>query len=77
MPKAKTQLPARPAQVDQGAEAVAARNGMRAARLAPDAPQYRRVPGSWRDPPSWEAFRYDRALFAPMSKAEMEDEGWP
>jgi prevent-host-death family protein len=74
--EAKTNLSALLAQVEQGEEVVIARNGVRVARLVREAPQHRREPGSWRHLPGWETFRYDRALFAPMSEAELEDEGW-
>ena len=75
--EAKTNLSALLAQVEQGEEVVIARNGVRVARLVREAPRHRREAGSWRCLPGWEAFRYDRALFAPLTEAELADEGWP
>ncbi len=75
--EAKTNLSALLAQVEQGEEVVIARNGVRVARLVREEPERRRQPGSWRGLPGWEGFSYDLALFAPMTEAEREEEGWP
>lgn len=75
--EAKTKLSALLAQVEQGEEVVIARNGVRVARLVREEPEHGRQPGAWRDLPGWGGFRYDKALFAPMSDAEREAEGWP
>ena len=75
--EAKTNLSALLAQVEQGEEVVIARNGVRVARLVREEPQHRREPGLWRSLPGWGTFRYDRALFAPMTEYELADEGWP
>jgi prevent-host-death family protein len=77
MHEARTKLSALLAQVEQGEEVVVARNGVWVARLVREAPQHGREPGSWRNLPGWETFRYDRGLFAPMAEAELADEGWP
>jgi prevent-host-death family protein len=75
--EAKTNLSALLAQVEQGEEVVIARNGVRVARLVRVEPEHRRQAGAWRSLPGWETFRYERALFAPMTEAELEEEGWP
>jgi prevent-host-death family protein len=70
--EAKTNLSQLLARVEQGEEVVIARNGVAIARLVRIERRPRREPGSWRDWPRWAGFRYDPALFAPMS-----EEGWP
>jgi prevent-host-death family protein len=74
--EAKTTLSALLAQVEQGEEVVIARNGEPVAKLT----RYQSAPlrerGSWRRSPGWEGFRYDPAVFAPMTDAELKGEGW-
>ena len=74
--EAKTTLSALLAQVEQGEEVVIARNGQPVAKLTRYQPSRVRERGSWRQSPGWEAFRYDPAIFAPMTDEELKDEGW-
>jgi prevent-host-death family protein len=74
--EAKATLSARLAQVEQGEEVVIAHNGEPVARLTRYQPAPRRERGSWRRSPGWEGFRYDPAVFAPMTDAELKGEGW-
>lgn len=75
--EAKTTLSALLAQVEAGEDVVIARNGRPVARLVAVPKPARREPGAWRKLPGWENFRYDPAVFAPMTDEEMADEGWP
>ena len=75
--EAKTTLSALLAQVEAGEEVVIARNGRPVARLVAVPAPTRREPGGWRKLPGWENFRYDPAVFAPMTDEEMAAEGWP
>lgn len=75
--EAKTTLSALLAQVEAGEDVVIARNGRPVARLVAVPAPTRREPGAWRKRPGWENFRYDSAVFAPMTDEEMADEGWP
>ena len=75
---AETDFDALLAEVERGEEVVIARNGMPVARLSKieDAPK-RPERGAWRKFPGWENFKYDPAIFAPMTDEEMREEGWP
>lgn len=74
--EAKTRLSALLATVEQGEDVIIARNGHPIARLTAVAPPIRREPGVLRRLPAWREFRFDPAVFAPMSDAEMAEEGW-
>lgn len=74
--EAKTHLSALLSEVEHGEEIVIARNGAPVARLVRVEPQAKRVAGSWRKFPGWENFKYDPAVFAPMTDEEMKEEGW-
>ncbi len=74
--EAKTTLSALLALVEQGEEVVIARNGEPVARLSRYHPAQPRQPGALRRLPGWESFRYDPAVFAPLSDQEIADEGW-
>ena len=74
--EAKSTLSALLARVEQGEEIVIARNGRPVAKLTRIAPAAVRTPGAWKSLPGWAAFRYDPALFAPMTEQEIADEGW-
>jgi prevent-host-death family protein len=75
--EAKTKLSALLALVEQGEEVIIARNGHHVARLTAVAPPIRREPGELRHVPEWRDFRFDPAVFAPMTDEEMAEEGWP
>jgi prevent-host-death family protein len=75
--EAKTTLSQLLARVEQGEEVVIARNGEPVARLVAVPKRIRREPGVLHKHPGWENFVYDPSIFAPLSDAEMEDEGWP
>jgi prevent-host-death family protein len=74
--EAKTTLSALLAEVEQGEEVIIARNGKPVARLTRVAPSARSAEGSWLSLPGWENFKYDPAIFAPLTDEEMEEEGW-
>ncbi len=74
--QAKSTLSALLAQVEAGEDIVIARNGEPVAKLTRYRPAEPRRKGGWRRLPGWDAFRYDPAIFAPLSEREMADEGW-
>jgi prevent-host-death family protein len=74
--QAKSTLSALLAEVEKGEEIVIARNGQPIARLTRVEAPKRPVRGEWRSLPGWENFKYDPAIFAPMTDKEMEEEGW-
>lgn len=47
------------------------------AYLITAAPSVQREAGVLRRLPVWREFRFDSAIFAPMSDDEMAEEGWP
>lgn len=63
--------------VEQGEEVTFARHGRPVTRLVRVKSRPSREPGSWRRVEGWRNFRYDPALFAPMSAQELAEEGWP
>lgn len=73
---AKTHLSALLGEVERGEEVVIARNGRPVARLTRVEPAAQRVPGAWSKLPGWEGFKYDPALFAPMTDEDLKAEGW-
>ena len=75
--EAKSTLSALLAQVEQGDEIVIARNGRAVAKLVRIPSPAQREPGAWHALPGWAAFRYDPAVLAPMTDAELAEEGWP
>jgi prevent-host-death family protein len=75
--EAKTTLSALLSEVEQGREVTIARNGMPVAKLVRVNAPHRREPGLLHGDPAWRGFTYDSALFAPMSDAEIAEEGWP
>ena len=75
--EAKTTLSQLLSAVEGGEEVVIARNGVPVAKLVPVMERVRREPGMWRAFPGWEDFTYDPSVLAPMTVAEMEEEGWP
>ena len=75
--EAKTTLSALLARVEAGEDVVIARNGRPVARLVAVPAPTRREPGILRRDPAWRDFKYDPALFAPMSDEEIAEEGWP
>ena len=75
--EAKTTLSALLVAVEAGEEVVIARNGTPVAKLTRVEPQRRPRYGILRTMPGWENFTFDPAIFAPMTDAEMEEEGWP
>jgi len=76
--EAKTRLSALMAAVEAGERVVIARDGKPAVELVPhrEAP-IDRTPGVLRTDPAWAGWQYDPAVFAPMSDAEADAEGWP
>ncbi len=75
--QAKTTLSQFFADVENGEEVVIARNGTPVAKLVPALETVKREPGLWRKYPGWKDFTYDPGVLAPLTDAEMEDEGWP
>jgi prevent-host-death family protein len=74
--EAKSTLSALLAEIERGEEITIARNGKPVAKLVRVAPSHERQPGLLRDHPAWRAFTYEPGLFAPMTDAELADEGW-
>ncbi len=74
--QAKTTLSALRAGVDRGDDVCIARNGTPVTKLVPVAPPQARQPGLLRGVPDWRGFTYDPGLFAPMTDAELAEEGW-
>ncbi len=74
--EAKTTLSQLLSEVERGDEVVIARNGKAIARLTQVQPA-RREPGILHGQPGWENFVFDPTVFAPMSDAELAEEGWP
>ncbi len=74
--EAKTTLSQLLAEVESGSEIVIARNGRPVARLT-RVQAVRREPGILRGQPGWADFVFDPGVFAPLSDAELADEGWP
>jgi prevent-host-death family protein len=74
--QAKSTLSALLAEIERGEEVVIARNGTPIAKLVPVALPHARRPGLLRDLPEWRNFVYDPAVFAPMTDAELAEEGW-
>ena len=74
---AKTNLSALLVAVEQGEEVVIARNGKPVAKLVrAQAPRAREF-GAWNKVPGMEHVKYDPCIFAPMTDAELREEGWP
>jgi prevent-host-death family protein len=73
--EAKTQLSALIAAVEAGEEVVIARHGVPVVALVPHK-AIDRQPGGLRELPGWENFKLDMSIFAPMTDAEVEEEGW-
>ena len=74
--EAKTTLSALLSDVEQGEEVTIARNGTPVARLVRATAAPHRSPGLLHDVPGWRDFAYDPALFAPLTDAELAEEGW-
>ena len=74
--QAKSTLSQLLAEVEKGGEVIIARNGVPVARLVAVKKPINRQPGFLRSQPGWENFVYDPSIFAPMTDAEMEEEGW-
>jgi prevent-host-death family protein len=74
--EAKTTLSALLSEVERGEEVTIARNGTPVAKLVRVTASHRRQPGLLRDDPAWREFVYDPGLFAPMTDAELAEEGW-
>ena len=75
---AKTHLSRLLARVEAGEEVVITRRGKPIARLVPvEAPKpFRRAAGEFRKDPNWANFKFDPAIFAPMTDEELREEGW-
>jgi prevent-host-death family protein len=74
--EAKTTLSALLSEVEHGEEVTIARNGTPVAKLVRVTASHRRQPGLLRNDPAWREFVYDPRLFAPMTDAELAEEGW-
>jgi prevent-host-death family protein len=72
---AKTTLSALLNDVEHGEEVTIARNGTPVAKLVRVTASHCREPGLLRHDPAWQGFTYDPALFAPMTDAELAEEG--
>ena len=75
--EAKSTLSALLAEVESGEEVIIARNGAPVARLSAVVIAPRRIPGVLKQLPGWEGFTLDPAVFAPLTDAEIAEEGWP
>jgi antitoxin (DNA-binding transcriptional repressor) of toxin-antitoxin stability system len=75
--EAKSKLSALIAAVEAGDEVVIARDGTPVVDLVRHTTTIERIPGAMRDDPGWAGWTYDPAVFAPMTEAEAEAEGWP
>lgn len=75
--QAKTTLSALLAEVERGEEVTIARNGVPVAMLVRAPQPDQRRPGMLASDPAWQGFRYDPALFAPLSDNELDQEEWP
>jgi prevent-host-death family protein len=74
--EAKTTLSALLAEVERGEDVTIARNGIPVAKLVRIGAPPARQAGLLRSQPGWQDFTYDPAVFAPMTDAELEAEGW-
>lgn len=75
--EAKTKLSALLAAVERGEQVVIARGGVPVAELVPHvARPISRTPGILSTDPAWQGWTCDPAVFAPMTDAEAEAEGW-
>ena len=74
--EAKTHLSSLLVEVEGGAEVVITRHGRAIARLSSLGTNGERVPGDWAELPGWQGFRFDPAVFAPLSAEEAAAEGW-
>ena len=74
--EAKSTLSQLLVEIEGGEDVVIARNGVPVARLTSLQPVVAREPGLWRALPGWEGFVLDPAVLAPMSDAEIDEEGW-
>jgi prevent-host-death family protein len=74
--EAKTTLSALLNDVEHGQDVTIARNGTPVAKLVRFTESHRRQPGLLSADPAWKGFVYDRTLFAPMTDAELVEEGW-
>ena len=75
--QAKTMLSALLGEIEQREEIMIARNGTPVARLVRVTLPGPREPGLLGQDPAWKGFTFDPALFAPMTDAELAEEGWP
>ena len=73
---AKSTLSALLSEVENGEEITIARNGVPIARLVAVRSRIDRQPGLLAGRKGWKNFVYDRSLFAPMTDAQLKDEGW-
>ncbi len=74
--QAKTTFSALRTGVDRGDDVFIARDGTPVTKPVPVAPPQARQPGLLRGVPEWRGFTCDPALFAPMTDAELAEEGW-
>ncbi len=75
--QAKAHLSSLLNEVEAGEEIVVTRHGRPVARIqGVGAPRRPREAGAWRSSGAWEGFVYDHAIFAPLTEAELEAEGW-
>jgi prevent-host-death family protein len=74
--EAKTNLSYLLSELERGEEVTIARSGVPVARLVAIEGRINRQPGLLAGKPGWENFAYDASLFAPMSDAELREEGW-
>ena len=74
--EAKTTLSVLLNEVEHGEEVTIARNGVPVARLVRASALHQRPSGVLSDDPGWHGFVYDPSVFAPMTDAELLEEGW-
>lgn len=74
--EAKTTLSALLVEVEKGEEITIARNGVPVAKLVRAGQASAREPGVLSHNAAWQGFAYDPATFAPMTDAELAEEGW-
>jgi prevent-host-death family protein len=70
--EAKAHLSVLVTEAEQGVEITITRHGRPVARITGAPRAVVRTPGDW----GWQG-TYDKSVFAPMSDAEMREEGWP
>lgn len=74
--QAKSTLSALIAEVERGGVVRIARNGTPTVELVLVNAGTQRKPGLLSELPEWQGFDYNPTIFAPMTDAELAEEGW-